>query len=155
MSDELASIQQRTFERARSSTSDSFPPDSRLSAAQLSRYLDRRVFAVVCTTRPDGRPHAAMSSYYRAGKVFWLPTVADSVRGRNVQATPWACLVVTEGDHDEHVMVSVEGVAELVEPTVVPNEVRDRVDGDWVDRWIRLTAERVLSYGAGGVRTSL
>ena len=112
----MAAIQERTFERSRPSTSESFRPATRLTAEQLSAYLDRRAFAAVCTGRPDGRPHAAMTSYFRRDDVFWLPTVADAVRTRNITSQPWISLVVTEGDKDEHVVVIIEGTAEAISP---------------------------------------
>jgi general stress protein 26 len=148
MSEQLAAIQERTFARSRPATSESFGPATRLTAEQLSAYLDRRAFATVCTARPDGRPHAAMTSFFRQDDVFWLPAVADSVRAVNIGEQPWTSLVVAEGDRDAHIVVTIEGVADVVQTQDVPSEVRDQVDGDWVDVWIRLTANRVLSYGA-------
>ncbi len=145
---DLGSIQDRTFSSATAATASSFAPQRRLSASQLVSYLDRRAFAVVGSTRPDGRPHAAMSSYVRRGSTFWLPTVAGAVRERNVRGQPWLTLVVAEGDREEHVVVSIEGPAELVSRGQVPADVRVAVDGDWISSWIRLTAKRVLSYAA-------
>jgi predicted pyridoxine 5'-phosphate oxidase superfamily flavin-nucleotide-binding protein len=150
MGDDLAVRQDQTFARATASTKDSFPPERRLSSAQLAHYLDRRAFAVVGTARPDGRPHTAMSSYVRRGGTFWLPTVAGSVRGRNVRHQPWTTLVVAEGDHGGHILVQVEGPAAVLNPGEVPQDVRAEVTGDWVSEWLRLEAERVLSYAAEG-----
>src|ERR1700685_2541932 len=98
MSEELGALQDQTFAAATSATTGSFPPERRLSAAQLAAYLDRRAFAVIGSSRPDGRPHAAMSSYVRQGRDFWLPTVGGSVRERNVRAQPWLTMTITEGD---------------------------------------------------------
>jgi hypothetical protein len=92
-----------------------------------------------------------MSSYVRRGRDFWLPTVARSVRERNVRTEPWMTMTVTEGDRDSHVVV-VEGPAEVVALAAVPAEVRAAVTGDWVATWIRLTAQRLLSYAAEGTR---
>jgi Pyridoxamine 5'-phosphate oxidase len=89
MSELLGSLQDQTFARATAATASSYPLERRLTAAQLAGYLDRRAFAVVGSTRPDGRPHAAMSSYIRRDLTFWLPTVAGSVRERNLRGTPW------------------------------------------------------------------
>jgi predicted pyridoxine 5'-phosphate oxidase superfamily flavin-nucleotide-binding protein len=150
MSDDLAARQEQTFTRATASTTGSFPPERRLTGAQLSGYLDRRAFAVVGTARPDGRPHAAMSSYVRRGTTFWLPAVTGSVRGRNVRHQPWATLVITEGDRGAHIVVQVEGTVAVVVPGDVPADVRAEVTGDWVSEWLRLEAERVLSYAAEG-----
>jgi Pyridoxamine 5'-phosphate oxidase len=148
MSQELGALQDQTFARATSATAHSYPAEQRLSAQQLSHYLDRRAFAVIGSTRPDGRPHAAMSSYVRRGATFWLPTVAGSVRERNLRAQPRLTMTVTEGDRGEHVVVLMEGPADLVAPAEVPAEVRAAVTGDWVTKWIRLRAERLLSYTA-------
>jgi hypothetical protein len=147
----LAEIQDRTFARSRPSTADSFSPTTRLSAHELEAYLDRRTFGVASTARPDGRPHAAMTSYYRRDEIFWLPTVADAVRVRNVEHQPWISLVIPEGDRDEHIMVAIEGTAELVAPIDAPSDVVGQV-GEWAGVWIRLTAKRVLSYGAPNTR---
>src|SRR4029077_2030673 len=78
MSELLGGLQDRTFARATAATAISYPPERRLSAAQVASYLDRRTFAVVGSTRADGRPHAVMSIYIRRGTTFWLPTMAGS-----------------------------------------------------------------------------
>jgi hypothetical protein len=44
--------------------------------------------------------------------------------------------------------IKVEGPAEVIAPVEMPADVRAAVTGDWVNVWIRLTAERVLSYAA-------
>jgi hypothetical protein len=152
MSELLARLQDRTFLRATAATVGSYPPERRLNAAQLASYLDRRAFAVVGSTRADGRPHAAMSSYVRRDATFWLPTVAGSVRERNLRTAPWLTMVIAEADHDEHIAVLIEGSAEVVQPSLVPSDVRAAVLGDWVGAWIRLTADRLMSYAAEGAR---
>ncbi len=146
MSELLGELQDRTFARATAATAVSYPPQRRLSAEQLATFLDRRAFAVVGSARADGRPHAAMSVYIRRGTVFWLPTMAGSVRERNLRGTPWLTMVIAEGDHPVHIAVIAEGPAEVVETPQVPEDVRAAVTADWVSSWIRLTAERILSY---------
>jgi Pyridoxamine 5'-phosphate oxidase len=153
MIDSLASLQDRTFARATGATTASFPLRHRLSGAQLARYLDRRAFAVVATARADGRPHATVCSYVRRETTFWLPTVAGAVRERNVRHQPWLSLVISQGDHgdqSQHVLVIIEGTGTVVPPAEVPPDVRARADGDWVGSWIRVLAERLLSYAAEG-----
>lgn len=150
MGGELGAVQDRSFARASAATAGSYPPERRLSAAQLERYLDRRAFAVVSSARPDGRPHAAPSLFFRRGAEFWLPTVAGSVRERNVRAHPWLALTVTEGDHGAHVAVLIEGPARVVAPEAAPGEFRGR-PGDWAEVWLAQRAERVFSYAAEGV----
>ncbi len=150
MSELLDRLQTDTFARATAATASSYPPERRLTGIQLASYLDRRAFAVVGSTRADGRPHAAMSSYVRRDTTFWLPTVAGSVRERNLRGTPWLTMVITEGDHGAHVAVILEGPAEVIASAEVPGDVRSAAQGDWVQAWIRLTAERLLSYAADG-----
>ena len=87
-----------------------------------------------------------MSLYIRRGVTFWLPTMAGSVRERNLRGTPWLTVVIAEGDHPEHIAVIIEGAAEVVAPPQVPSDVRAAVTGDWGRTWIRLTAERLVSY---------
>jgi len=101
---------------------------------------------VVSPTRRNGRPHTAMSVYIRRGVTFWLPTMAGSIRERNLRGMPWLTMVIAEGDHPEHIAVIIEGPAEVVAPSQVPADVRDAATADWVSTWIRLTAGRLLSY---------
>ena len=53
-----------------------------------------------------------MSVYIRRGTTFWLPTMAGSVRERNLCGTRWLTIVIEEGDHPEHVAAIAEGPAE-------------------------------------------
>lgn len=151
MTETLESIQDRTFASATAATAGSYPKERRLTANQLAAYLDRREFAVVGTTRPDGRPHAAISSYFRRDATFWLPTVDRSVRARNLRVHAWTTMVVTEGDHAGHTVVIIEGPAEVVSRADLPPDVRSAVVGDWAAVWIRVRAERLLSYAAEGI----
>ncbi|HWF83158.1 MAG TPA: pyridoxamine 5'-phosphate oxidase family protein [Streptosporangiaceae bacterium] len=143
---ELGDLQDRSFATATAATNTSYPPERRLSAEQLASYLDRREYAVVGSARKDGRPHAAMSVYVRRGTTFWLPTMAGSVRERNVRRTPWLTLVIAEQDDSRHIAVIAEGPTEVIEPADVPQDVREALTADWVSSWIRVNAERLLSY---------
>jgi len=87
-----------------------------------------------------------MSVYVRRGTTFWLPTMAGSVRERNLRGMPWLTMVIAEGDHPVHIAVIVEGPAIVVKPPDVPTDVVTAVTGNWVSEWIQLTAERLLSY---------
>jgi general stress protein 26 len=148
MDDTLADLQTQTFDGATATTARSYPPERRLTPDQLASYLDRREYAVVGTTRPDGRPHASMSTYFLRGTSFWLPTLARSVRARNLGTRPWLTLVIPENDDDTHITVIAEGPAEVVALDDVPDDVRTGFDREWIDCWIQLRTERVLSYGA-------
>ena len=146
MSEALARLQERTFAASNAATADSYPAERRLSGEQLAAYLDRRDFAVVSSTRPDGRAHAAVSGFVRREDVFWLPTVAGSVRERNIRAHPWVSLVVTEGDHQSHIVVLLEGPAQILSNADAPPEVASTLTGSWVSCWIVLKPQRLLSY---------
>lgn len=146
MSELLGTLQDETFARATAATRSSYPPERRLTGTQLESYLGRRVFAVVGSGRADGRPHAAMSVFVRRGTTFWLPTMAGSVRERNLRRTPWLTMVIAEGDHPVHIAVIAEGPAEVVGLSQVPADVQAAATGDWVNAWIKVTAERLLSY---------
>lgn len=154
MTEVLSELQDRTFEQATAATARTYPPERRLTAEQLTSYLTRREYAVVGTTRPDGRPHASMSMYIRSGTAFWLPAVAGSVRARNLKTNPWLTMVVAENDDESHIAVIAEGPAELVTLDDLPADLRTAVDQNWphvwkwVDTWIVLNTERVLSYAA-------
>jgi nitroimidazol reductase NimA-like FMN-containing flavoprotein (pyridoxamine 5'-phosphate oxidase superfamily) len=158
MTEVLSELQDRTFERATAATARTYPPERRLTSEQLTSYLGRREYAVIGTTRPDGRPHASMSMYIRRGGAFWLPAVAGSVRARNLRTNPWLTMVVAENDDETHVAVIAEGRAELVAADDLPDDLRAAVDQNWpqvwtwVDSWIVLNTERVLSYAAEDAR---
>lgn len=144
----LADLQAQTFDRATPTTQRSYPPDHRLTPEQLNRYLDRRAYAVVGTTRPDGRPHASMTTFYVRGTSFWLPSLGKAVRVRNLRSNSWMTLVIPEADDDEHMTVIAEGPAEVIDLDDVPEDVRALNIMDWIDCWIELRTERVLSYAA-------
>ena len=150
MNEELSDLQDRSFDRAGPVTVGAYPADERLTGGQLAAYLDRRAFAVVGSVRRDGRPHAVISAYTRRGTVFWLPTVEGSVRERNIRAHPWLTLTVTEGDHGAHIVILIEGPAEVVPAAEVPDDVRAGT-GDWAPVWLRLSASRLLSYASPGM----
>jgi len=154
MSEALGALQDQSFARATSATIRSYPPERRLSNQQLAEYLGRRAFAVIGSGRPDGRPHAAMSSFIRRGTTFWLPTVAGSVRERNVRHEPWLTMTITEGDRDAHVVVLIEGPADVLSSADVPADIRAAVTGDWAAAWIRLKAGRLLSYASARAPTA-
>lgn len=144
----LGDLHDQTFANATPTTAKSYPPERRLTAEQLTAYLDRRTYAVIGSARPDGRPHASMSMYFRRGTTFWLPTLSRSVRARNLRDQPWLTLVVPEDEDEHHIAVILEGPAETLELEETPDDIRTAFDQEWISAWIRLRAERVLSYAA-------
>ncbi len=144
----LAELHERTFPHATPTTATSYPPERRLPAEQLTAYLDRRSYAVIGTTRPDGRPHASMSMYLRRDATFWLPTLSRSIRARNLRDQPWLTLTVPEDEDDRHIVVIIEGPAHTFSLQQTPEEIRVAMNREWVKAWIQIRAERVLSYCA-------
>jgi PPOX class probable F420-dependent enzyme len=139
----LDGLMATSWARAGEATRTSFPPERRIGGERLAAFLRDHHYAVLATTRADGRPHAAPVSYaVTDDATFWLPTATRAVRLRHVERTAWASLVVTEGEDDEHVVAIVEGPA-TVAPK--PEGVEDR---EWAAAWLALRPERVLSYAA-------
>ena len=67
----------------------------------------------VCTTRPDGRPHAAPVWGLWLEDAFWFSTNLRSQKGRNMARQPWIVVHLESGDET----VILEGQVE---------EARDR-----------------------------
>lgn len=149
---ELAALQDATFAASPPATATSYPPERRMTGDELYAVLSSPRYAVVSTTRPDGRPHSAPSAFVLSGTAIWLPTVAGAVRLRNVRANPYAVVVVSDGVSDTHLAIIAEGpvtVIDAVPADVEADVVRQmgRVP-EWVGAWIVLRASRLLSYAA-------
>lgn len=141
----LGRLQDETFAGASEATATSYPPERRLSSADLDSVLAAHRYAVVASSRPSGRPHATPVSYVMHGDEVWLPTVAGSVRARNVASSPWLVLVLTEGEGDSHLAVILEGPASV---EASPPEGVERPE--WATEWIVLRPSKVLTFAAPG-----
>jgi PPOX class probable F420-dependent enzyme len=64
----------------------------------------------ICTTRADGRPHAAPVWGLWLGGAVWFSTARDSSKGRNLARSPAALVHLESGDET----VILEGVVEEV-----------------------------------------
>jgi hypothetical protein len=151
----LGRLQEASFARAGEVMRKAYPPERRMTAAQLEGYLARRTYALASTTRRDGRPHAAPTLFSVYAEAFWLPTLDRAVRLDNVRSKPWLALSVLAGEHDTHAAVLAEGPAEV--HLTVPGEVlsmtaqRNR-GGDlaWATAWLRMTPQRLFSFAETG-----
>src|SRR5918995_1756177 len=94
----LDDLQEQSFGSAGDATRTAYPASNRMSGPQIADYLARRRHLVLATARPDGRPHAAMSSYVLSGPAFWLPTDAGTARARQPRAKPPPRLAGTAGE---------------------------------------------------------
>ena len=147
----LGRLQEASFAQASERLQKAYPPERRMTNAQLERYLARRTYALASTTRRDGRPHAAPTLFSLHAEAFWLPTLGGAVRVDNIRSHPWLALSVLEGEHDTHAAVLAEGPAEVIE--TAPEEVRSLTESrnrggnlDWATAWLRMTPERLFSF---------
>ncbi len=155
----LDSLQGSSFAAASPATLQSFPETSALTADEIDAFCDVMTYAVLSTTRPDGRPHAAPVGYLARGQRLWIASVAGATRLRNLSHRPAATLVVTDGQGDSHVALIVEGTVSLhLEPqpildTWLRDAWRERfgTDLNWARALIELDPTKVLSYGHGRV----
>ena len=146
----LGRLQDASFSRA-GAVRKAYPPERRMTGPQLAGYLARRTYALVSSTRPDGRPHAAPTLFSIYAQAFWLPTLGSAARLGNVRVHPWLALSIIEGEHDTHAAVLTEGPAEVL--ATVPADVRSitelRNRGgslDWATDWLRMTPQRLFSF---------
>jgi general stress protein 26 len=151
----LDDLQERSFGSAGDATRTAYPASNRMLGLQIADYLARRKYLVLATARPDGRPHAAMSSYVLSGRGFWLPTDAGTARVRNLEANPRASLVVTEGEESHHIVVLAEGSTELVagdEASEGGSAWRAKFGRhpEWASTWINIVPDKLFSYAASG-----
>jgi len=152
----LAAVQSRSRATASPATREAFPEDGSLDDDDLATLLGRRRYLTLATTRPDGRPHAAMVGFCVRDGRFWIPSMAGAARLRNLAHEPAASLVVSEGEGDDHVVVLIEGEAVVhADPGAM---LRDWLADAWRERhgtdptsWtaavIEVLPTKVLSYG--------
>jgi len=160
----LAELQRRSYSRARAGLRESWPERQSLDASDVADLLGRHRYAVLATARAEGRAHAAPVAFVLAAGAFWIGTV-EGLRLRNLRATPWASLVVMEGQRDEgepgndprHRALTAEGPVTLHEGDAFETAfapLRDRWVArhghppDWASALIELRAERVFSHSS-------
>jgi nitroimidazol reductase NimA-like FMN-containing flavoprotein (pyridoxamine 5'-phosphate oxidase superfamily) len=155
----LEQVQRRAMAAASAATKDSYPERSALEAEEIDEFVDRNTYAVLATTRPDGRPHAAPVGYLPTADRIWMASVAGAARLRNLAQQPSATIVVMEGTGDDHVAIIVEGtVTRHPDPEAILDDwLRDAwrsrygTELNWAGSLIELEPTRVLSYGHGRV----
>ncbi len=146
----LAEIQNASFARAGRGLLKSWPPSHAMEPDALAQLLSSHRYAVLATTRPDTRPHAAPVGFLVAKGVFWLATV-EGARLRNLEQNPYASLVLIEGEDETHSALLVEGATSLHSPRP---ELRDlwarrfNNKADWAAAFIKLQPNSVFSYAA-------
>jgi nitroimidazol reductase NimA-like FMN-containing flavoprotein (pyridoxamine 5'-phosphate oxidase superfamily) len=120
-----------------------------MGEAELDSFLAERTYCVLATVSGTRRPQARPVAFTVFREAFWFATVAGG-RLRNVEHTPWASVVISEGEGDAHRMVAADGPV-----TVVPEppdglleawEARMGSKPSWAVAWIELRPERLYSY---------
>lgn len=92
------------------------------------RQLAKRSFAVLSTTSPAGRPHAAGVLYAAVGTTVWVSTLRGSRKARNIVANEHVavCVPVRRGPVGPPSTIQFQGRAEVVavdDPRVKPAEL--------------------------------
>jgi nitroimidazol reductase NimA-like FMN-containing flavoprotein (pyridoxamine 5'-phosphate oxidase superfamily) len=130
-----------------------------LNQDEIDRLLQTRLYAVMATSRPDGRPHAVPVAFlFHEGRI-WLASSAGTVRARNLAARPDTALVVMgPHDDDDHVVLVIEGkVRREDDPATTRAVLADAWNGrfgdqlDWANVIYQLLPTKVLSHGHGGL----
>ena len=155
----LLECQRSSYARVSAGFREAWPEEQALDGAGLEALLGERRYCVLATARPDGRAHASPVAFLVAGSSFWFGTVAG-LRLRNLHATPWASVVVMEGDRDEselgpHRAVTAEGATTLHEGPARDHAfaklreawvARHGREPDWAVALVELRPERLFSH---------
>jgi len=149
--DALARLQEASFARAEGGLRSSWPRESGMDAEQLRSFLERHRYAVLATTSAQRRPVARPVAFTVLGASFWCATVAGA-RLRNLEQTPWASIVVAEGDADEHCAVAVDGPVTITrrppEQLLAAWQGRHGSRAEWAAAWFEIKPSRLISYSA-------
>lgn len=148
----LARIQEGAYEQAGRGLRSSWPPESAMGPAELAAFLDARRYCVLATTTAKGHAQARPVAFTALGASFWFATVAGD-RLRNLERTPWASAVVSEGERGVHRAVVADGPVTLAAPSeelLAAWEARHGSRADWASSWFELTPARLFSYGGPG-----
>ncbi len=96
----LLEVQRRSYAAATTGLRAAWPESAALDGRRMAALLERQRYCVLATGRADGRPHASPVAFVVGDGAFWIVTV-EGLRLRNLRATPWASVVVMEGNADE------------------------------------------------------
>lgn len=86
------------------------PPGERLPWRQVSQWLTSARNYWVCTTRPDGRPHAKPVWGLWIGGAFVFSTHPETVTARNIRANSEVAVHLESGDQ----VLTLEGTARRI-----------------------------------------
>lgn len=148
----LAELQRRSSAATGGGQRGAWPAANAMDADELVAFLTEDRYGVLATATPQRhRPVARPISFCVHGTTFWFATVAGA-RLRNLERTPWASLVVSDGGPQRHRAVLPDGPVTIVtDPgteVVVAWSARDHTEPTWATAWLALAPERLLSYSS-------
>jgi general stress protein 26 len=152
----LDSLLLESFERAGAHLTGIISPDRRLSAADLSRYLQGVRHLVVATVTAAGEPRcSAVDGLFLHGR-FWFSTSAESVKVVHLEHRHAVSAAHVVGDDvgvfvHGHARVVRGGPGEADELRHFWTEVYDASPEDWVRtptdaRYVEIEATSMYSY---------
>ncbi len=147
--EELVRVQEASYRSADRALRGSWPEERAMGRAELEAFLGQRRYCVLATTTKRGHAQARPVGFSLVAGAFWFATVAGG-RLRNLERTPWASLVVSEGEGDEHRAVAADGPVTVVdhpgENVLEAWQSRFCARPDWASAWLALHPERLFSY---------
>jgi pyridoxamine 5'-phosphate oxidase-like protein len=155
----LLEVQRTSYAAASEGFRAGWPEADALDASGMAALLDDNRYAVLATARSDGRAHAAPVAFVVSEGSFWVATV-KGLRLRNLRASPWASVVVMDGEADEgeegkpHRALTAEGPVVLHDVAVLERFEQQWIERhtdppDWATAFIELRPERLFSHAAG------
>jgi nitroimidazol reductase NimA-like FMN-containing flavoprotein (pyridoxamine 5'-phosphate oxidase superfamily) len=149
--DALLALQAASYARAGSGLRSSWPPASAMATDELRSFLEAHRYCVLATVTSKGRPLARPVAFTVLGSSFWFATVAGARLG-SLERTPWASIVVAEGDAGEHRAVAADGPVTIIDrpDEGVLDAWADRHGSrpDWAAAWFQIQPTRLVSYSA-------
>jgi hypothetical protein len=160
----LAAEQERSYANASKGLLDSYPKCLSMNGDELAAFLGRKLYAVLATTRPDGRAQAAPVGFIVWKSAFWIASV-QGARVNNLKARAWASIVVAEGEpRKEHRAVVAEGRVNLYEGSEKESVIQELASPwqekhghqlDWAAALIELIPEKLFSFDGTKERKEL
>jgi hypothetical protein len=150
--EELARVQAASYERAGAALVGSWPQERAMDDEALREFLEERRYCVLATASLRARAQARPVGFAVFAGAFWFATVAGG-RLRNLERSPWASVVVSDGEEEAHRAVAADGpVTVHAEPPaglLAPWEQRFGSRPGWAVAWLELQPARLFSYGGG------
>lgn len=159
----LATTQEQSYARAGEGLLESYPKSLSMSTDELAAFLSKKRYAVLATTRPDGRAHASPIGFTFWRRAFWIASV-QGARVNNLKVHPWASIVISDGEpRNEHRAVVAEGPVNLHEASKMETILQELLGPwqekhghqlDWAAAFIELSP-RSFSHLTGQKRSTL